>query len=413
MGQRLFGNRRDYIMKQRALARILRSYLLVLTFSSVLLSACSFWLRPAPDTQGQTGVAETLTPAPPADTVQISGAGASFPLSIYTEWTYAYSFVDPSAEINYQGIGSGSGKKAIIDRSVDFAGSESLLKAEEYEAGNDLQMYPILAGAVVVIYNIEPSRDYPSDANVPSLVLDRQLLVDIYNGIVNQWNDPRIIALNPLLADYLPEAPIMVVHRSDSSGTTELFTRALVSFSGDWTAGSAPAIDWPVDRAGNGVGAEGSRGMTAAVTNTGNSIGYVELSYAISNNLTYAELINKAGRKVTANAQSLESAINDFGTAAFDDHLTAIIVDGPGKGSWPISGYTYLILHTTSMTDCLKAQKLLEYMVWTLTNAPAGERAARRGYVVLPGAARTLVLNRLGDVTCKGQPVLKAIPSEQ
>lgn len=394
------------MMKRRALAGLLRPYLVVLTLSSVLLSACGSSLRPG----AVTRIAETLTPPSHTDTIQLSGAGATFPLPIYTEWTYAYSFVDPSLEITYQGIGSESGKKAIIARSIDFAGSTSLLKPEEYEAGNDLQMYPMLAGAVVIIYNIVPGGQHPSGAQVPPLVLDRQLLVDIYKGTVNQWNDSRILALNPLLADYLPEAAITVVHRSDSSGTTELFTKALVSFSPDWTAGSAPAIDWPVDRAGNGVGAEGNQGVTEAVTNTANSIGYVELSYAISNSLTYAELINRAGRKVTANVQSLESAINDFGTAAFDDKLTAIIVDGPGEGTWPISGYTYLILHTNGMTDCVKAQKLLEYIVWTLTNVSAGERAARRGYAVLPRAVRTLVLTRLGDVTCDGQPLLKAIP---
>ena len=114
----------------------------------------------------------------------------------------------PRLQINYQGIGSGGGKKAIIEGTVDFAGSDSLLKAEEYEAGKDLQMYPILAGAVVIIYNFKPARDYPADFNVPALVLDRQTLVDIFNGTVNQWNDPKIIALNPQLAGYLPEAAI-------------------------------------------------------------------------------------------------------------------------------------------------------------------------------------------------------------
>jgi hypothetical protein len=118
-------------------------------------------------------------------------------------------------------------------------------------------------------------------------------------------------------------------------------------------------------------------------------------------------MINKAGRKVTANAESLALTINDFGTAAFDDKLTATIVDGGGNGSWPISGYTYLILHTVSMTDCVKARKLLEYIDWTLTNASAGDRAAKRGYAVLTNAVRNHVLARLSEVTCKGQPVLK------
>jgi len=389
------------------MTKLLHPYLFILALASFLLPACGSPVPPKPIIQAQTQTAqEPLISSSNLDSVQINGAGATFPLPIYTEWMYAYSYVDPTVAIDYQGTGSGNGKKAIIDGTVDFAGSDSLLKAEEYEAGKDLQMYPILAGAVVVIYNIEPSKDYPSDFKVPALVLDRQVLVDIYNGRVDQWNDPRIVALNPQLADYLPDTAITVIHRSDASGTTELFTKSLTSFSPDWTAGSATAVDWPVDQAGHGVGAKGSQGVAEAVINTGNSLGYVELSFAVSNRLTYADMLNKAGRKVTANAESLAFAINDFGTAAFDDKLTATIVDG-GNSSWPISGYTYLILHTTSMADCVKARKLLEYVHWTLTNTSAGDRAAKRGYAVLPSAVRNRVLTKLGEVTCNGQPVLK------
>ena len=325
-------------MKRKAMTKFLRPYMLMLVLTSFLLPACG----PDPITEAQTQVAEkTITPisAEPtplsAASIQINGAGATFPLPIYTEWTYAYSYVDPTVEINYEGIGSGAGKKAIIDGTVDFARSDSLLKPEEYAAGKDLQMYPILAGAVVIIYNFKPAQAYPADFNVPALVLDRQTLVDIFNGTVNRWNDPKIIALNPQLASYLPEAVITVVHRSDASGTTELFTRSLTSFSPDWTAGGATSVEWPVASAGNGVGGNGNQGVVAAVVNTLNSLGYVELSHALSNSLTYADMINKAGKKVTANAESLASAINDFGTAAFNEELTATIVDGDGEGSWP------------------------------------------------------------------------------
>ena len=374
----------------------------------LVLTSCASPVPPEPILQVQTQNGQTSLPPPSSSaSLQINGAGATFPLPIYTEWTYAYSFVDPTVVINYLGIGSGNGKKAIIAGTVDFAGSDSLLNAEEYEAGKDLQMYPILAGAVVVIYNIKPSKAFPPDFKVPTLVLDRQTLVDIYNGMVNRWTDPKIIALNDQLADYLPDAVITVVHRSDASGTTELFTRSLASFSPTWAADSAAAIQWPVEGAGNGAGAKGNQGVADAVINTANSLGYVELSYAVSNNLAYADMINKAGRKVTANAESLASTINDFGTAAFSDKLTATIVDGDGKGSWPISGYTYLILHQTSMTDCVKARKLLEYFHWTLTNTSASNRAAKRGYAVLPDAVRNRVFAKFGEVTCKGQPVMK------
>lgn len=381
---------------------LLRASLLVLA-----LTSCGSPVPPEPITGAQTQAAQTsLTPTASSGALQINGAGATFPMPIYTEWIYAYSFIDPTVVINYQGIGSGGGKKAIIDGTADFAGSDSLLNAEEYEAGKDLQMYPILAGAVVIIYNIQPSQDYPPDFKVPTLVLDRQTLVDIYNGTVNKWNDPKITALNDQFADYLPDVDITVLYRADASGTTELFTRSLASFSPTWTAGGATAIEWPVEQAGNGAGAKGNQGVAEAVINTVNSLGYVELSYAVSNSLAYADMINKAGRKVTASAESLASAINDFGTAAFNDKLTANILDGDGEGSWPISGYTYLILHQASMTNCIQARKLLEYMHWTLTNGSAGDRAAKRGYAVLPTTVRDRVLTKPGEVTCNGQPVM-------
>jgi phosphate transport system substrate-binding protein len=332
----------------------------------------------------------------PAGSVQLNGAGATFPLPVYTEWIYAYQYVDPSVTLNYQGIGSGGGKKAIIDNTVDFAGSDSLLTDAEYTSGKDLQMYPMVAGAVVPIYNVEGVTQ--------TLTLDGNLLVGIYNATVTKWNDPAIAALNASIK--LPDKSITVVHRSDGSGTTEMFTNALSSFSADWKAnvGAGTSVQWPVDKAGNGIGGKGNQGVAAAVQNTPNSIGYVELSYAIANKIAYANMINKAGNKVTANAESLASAMNDFANN-FTDKLTNIIVNGSGAKSWPISGYTYMILHTTSMTDCVKAQKLVGFLKWALTDTAAAKRAASLGYSVLPDAVRIQVLAKLGAVTCNGAPV--------
>jgi len=375
--------------------------LFVLTAGALLLSACS----PSATAEPQPNVTPTAAPLP-AGSVQINGAGATFPLPVYTEWTYAYQYVDPSVAINYQGIGSGGGKKGIVDGTIDFAGSDSLLKAEEYTAGVDLQMYPMLAGAVVNVYNLKWAKEIPSGTALPALILDRQTLVDIYNGTVSKWDDPKIAALNPGLADYLPDATITVVHRSDGSGTTEIFTKALSSFSTDWVAGGAASIEWPVDKAGNGVGGKGNQGVAAAVINTPNSIGYVELSYAISNKMAYAGMVNKAGSTVTASGDSVAAAMNDFANA-FSDKFTATIVDAPGANSWPIAGYTYIILHTTSMTDCVKAQKLLEFLTWALTDPAAAQRAAQLGYSVLPQTVRDQAIAKYREVTCNGQPVLK------
>jgi phosphate transport system substrate-binding protein len=372
-----------------------------LVILSLVLSACSAASTPAGNPTQASQPGQAAQPAVPATgTIQINGAGATFPLPIYSEWTYAYQTVDPSVAINYQGTGSGGGKKAIIDGTVDFAGSDSLLKDEEYAAGKDLQMYPIVAGAVVPIYNIKGLS-----ASDPALILDGKTLAGIYNATVKQWNDPAILALNPSLKDKLPAENIVAVHRADGSGTTEVFTKALTSFSPDWTAGGASSVEWPVDKAGNGIGGKGNPGVAASVQNTANSIGYVELSYAVANKIAYAQMVNKAGKVVTANADSLASAMNDF-SDKFTDKLTNTIVDAPGDGSWPISAYTYIILHTTSMTDCAKAQKLLGYINWTLTDASAAKRAAELGYSVLPDKVRTMVLQKLGEVTCSGSPVL-------
>ena len=404
--------------------KTVRSLMFVAVALSLLLAACA--TPPAavgtPETVVQTVVvapsADPNMPAPlAAGSVQINGAGATFPLPVYTAWTYAYQYVDPSVVLNYQGIGSGGGKKGIIDGTIDFAGSDSLLKdPDEYTAGKDLQMYPMLAGAVAVIYNVKftAPKTEPVGAGTPTpaapkyatLILDRQTLVDIYNGKLKTWNDPAILALNPDLKDALPAAPITVVHRSDGSGTTEIFTKALTAFSKDWAAGGASAVEWPVDKAGNGVGGKGNQGVAASVINTANSIGYVELSFAISNGLSYASVVNKAGKTIVPNAKSVEAAMTDFATA-FTPKLTATIVDGAGADSYPITGYTYLILHTTSMTDCVKAGKLLDYINWSLTDAGASAAASKLGYSVLPGAIRDQVLAKLGEVTCNGAPVMK------
>lgn len=392
----------------------------ILVIASLLLGACAPAAASGPaatqppqmvevtrivaGTPETTVMVITATPAPqatalPAGSVQINGAGATFPQPIYAEWIYAYQYVDPSVTLNYQGIGSGGGKKAIIDNTVDFAGSDLLLSDADYQNGGDLQMYPMVAGAVVPIYNIQ--------GITTTITLNRDVLVGIYTAKITKWNDPAIVALNPDLAKKLPAANITAVHRSDGSGTTEIFTNALSSFSADWktNVGGGQSVQWPVDKAGNGVGGKGNQGVAAAVQNTPNSIGYVELDYALANKIPFANLVNKAGKTVTANAASLVSAMNDFANN-FSPKLTNIIVDGPSDASWPISGYTYIILHTQNMKDCLKAQKLVSFLNWALTDPAAAKRANDLGYSVLPDAVRTQVLGKLAQVTCNGQPVM-------
>ncbi|HTX90760.1 MAG TPA: substrate-binding domain-containing protein, partial [Anaerolineales bacterium] len=204
----------------------------ILLAAVLVLSACG--TAATPQTVVQTQIVEiTSTPGPsaatplPAGSVQITAGGATFPLPLYSQWTYAFQYVDPAVAINYNGIGSGAGKTAIIQNTVDFAGSDSVLSDQNYTDGKDLQMYPMVAGAVVLAYNIT-FKPVPTPAagqtaiTLPKLILDRQTLVDIYNGKVTMWNDPEILALNPGLKDYMPAAKITTVHRSDGSGTTDI-----------------------------------------------------------------------------------------------------------------------------------------------------------------------------------------------
>ncbi len=391
------------------MSKFLRAFVFVTIAFSFLLAACGTASTPtaasasatqAPATTEMPAAASSPTPLP-AGSVTLNGSGSTFQAPAESEYAYAFPLVDPSVVINYQPTGSGAGKKAIIDGTVDFAGSDSVLTADEIAAGKDLQMYPFLAGAEVLIYNI-PDLD-PKD---PALILDGKTLVGIYNATITKWNDPAIAALNPQIASKLPARQITVVHRSDGSGTTEIFTNALTSFSSDWTAGHGTTINWPADKAGNGVGGNGNQGVTAAVQNTPYSIGYVEYAYAVSNKLSFAQMVNKAGKTVTASPDSVKAAMSDFANA-FTPQLTAVIVNAPGPNSWPIAGYTYLIIHQTSMTDCIKASKLVEYIHWILTSPIATKRATDLGFVPLPDPVLQQVLAKLGQVTCNGQAVMQ------
>jgi phosphate transport system substrate-binding protein len=428
-------NKKTYFFKEKIMRRNLYPLFAVIMLAAMVLGACSTAATPTPVVVQQTVPVEvtqivmgspvvvTATPGPtqppaatplPAGSVQINAGGATFPQPIYAQWTYAYQYVDPSVAINYQGIGSGGGIKGIEDGTLDFAGSDATLAQSDYDAHKDLQMYPAVAGAVVVIYNVgwkttpaSGTGPTPTATPAPALILDRQTLVGIYNAKITKWNDPAIVALNPAAKDMLPDAQITVVHRSDGSGTTQTFTKALTSFSTDWTAGAASSVNWPVDKAGNGVGGKGNPGVAAAVINTKNSLGYVELDYAVANNIPFFKMINKAGQTVVANAASLASAMSDFNGKLDPTKLTVDLMDAPGAASWPIATYTYYILHTTTMTDCVKAQKILQYIQWTLTDPSAAAQAHTLGYNTLPPEISKAVIAKLGEVTCNGNPVLK------
>ncbi len=338
-------------------------------------------------------ITPTAAPKDAPGSVKLNASGATFPQPLYEDWAFAFNQLDPSVVINYAGGGSGQGIKDIKAGTVDFAGTDALLSDKDYADAPGLQLLPTVAGAVVLAYNIK--------GVTTSITLDANTIVGIYQGKIANWNDSAIAKLNPDVK--FPDLPINVVHRSDGSGTTNIFTLYLSAVSDDWkkAPGAGTAVDWPVDKLGRGQGGKGNPGVAAAIQNTNGAIGYVELAYAKSNNILYAKLVNASGKTVEASIPSTVAAIKD---AQFSDKLTAIIVNGKQPDAWPIAGFTYLIVNK-DYKDCKKAEKLVGFMNWALTNKAATDRASKLLYAPLPAEVQPKVLDTIGKITCNGKPV--------
>jgi len=339
-------------------------------------------------------VTATAKPVDAPNSINLNASGATFPQPLYEDWAFAFSQRDPSVVINYAGGGSGQGIKDIKAGTVDFAGSDALLKDADYQEKPELQMIPTVAGAVVLAYNIK--------GVTATITLDAAAVVGIYSGKIENWNDPALAALNPGVK--FPDLPINVVHRSDGSGTTNIFTLYLSAVSEDWKKGpgAGTAVDWPVDKLGRGQGGKGNPGVAAAIQNTNGAIGYAELAYAKSNNILYAKMINAAGKTVEASIPSTVAAIKD---AKFDGRLTAVIVNSKDPEAWPIAGFTYLIVHK-DYKDCKKAEKLVSFINWALSDAAATSRASKLLYAPLPNEVMPRVIEVVNKITCNGKPVV-------
>jgi phosphate transport system substrate-binding protein len=374
-----------------------RSWVVLGLAISLVASACGQATpTPAAAGAGAEGTPQVLvitaTPEPEVapGSIQISGAGATFPFPLYSRWFYQYAFIDSSVMFNYQSIGSGGGIQQITQRTVDFGASDAILNADQLAAAPGLQMFPTVAGAVVPTYNVAELADQPA------LVLDSDTLGRIFLGTITRWNDPAIAALNPGLP--LPNRDIIVVHRSDGSGTSYIFTDYLSSVSSDWanTVGKGTSVQWPV-----GLGGKGNEGVAGTVLQNDGSIGYVELAYAVQNHLAVAHMVNAAGNTVEASIASIQNAMADFGTE-MPDTLARSIVNAPGADSWPIAGYTYLLIYM-DQTDCTKAQRLIQFIHWAQTEGQS--YAQDLLYAPLPDAVRDLVFARLDQITCQGAPL--------
>jgi phosphate transport system substrate-binding protein len=381
------------------MSKFLRSILFLLVAMSVLLSACGTAATTAA-TEAPSGTqspAATEAPAVAAPgSITINGAGATFPFPLYSKWFYDYAFVDPSVRFNYQSIGSGGGIKQITEKTVDFGASDAILNADQYAAAPGIQMFPTVAGAEAIVVNL---KDADGNAITAPIKFPYTAVADIYLGKITKWNDPVLTGANPDIK--LPDEDILVVHRSDGSGTTYIFTDYLSKVSPEWkdTVGNATSVKWPV-----GLGGKGNEGVYGTVSQNEGAIGYVELAYAIQNKAVINTLQNKAGEYVAPSAESTQSAMNDFGTQ-LGDQLALSIVDGPSQGSYPIAGYTYLLLYMDQQ-DCVKAQKLVDFIHWAF--GPDGTKdAAGLSYVPLPDAVKQQVTGKLAQMTCQGKPLGK------
>jgi phosphate transport system substrate-binding protein len=309
----------------------------------------------------------------------INGAGATFPYPIYSKWFDEYAKIDPSVRFNYQSIGSGGGQKQILAQTVDFGASDGPMSDENLaKAPSKLLHIPTVAGADVVTYNL------PGD---PTLNLDGGVLADIYLGKITKWNDARIAAANPDVK--LPDQDIVVVHRSDGSGTTYIFVDYLSSVSPDWLAqvGRGTSVKWPT-----GLGAKGNEGVTGQVKQLPGTIGYIELVYAVQNHLPYANVKNAAGNFIKP---SLESVTAALASAKVPDDFRFSMVNPPGEKAYPISGTTWLLVYE-QQKDAEKGKKLVEFLNWAATK---GESMAETlNYAPLPESLQTRVLARIKEI---------------
>ncbi|MBA3961018.1 MAG: phosphate ABC transporter substrate-binding protein PstS [Chthoniobacterales bacterium] len=309
----------------------------------------------------------------------INGAGATFPYPIYSKWFDAYAKVDPSVRFNYQSIGSGGGQKQIMAQTVDFGASDGPMSDDNLsKAPGKLLHIPTVAGAVVITYNLEGN---------PALKLDGETIAGIYLGTIKKWNDPKIAALNS--GAKLPDEEIVVVHRSDGSGTTFIFTDYLSKVSADWKSkvGNNTSVSWPA-----GLGGKGNEGVAGQVKQTPNSIGYVELIYAIQNKMTYADLKNADGQVVKATLDSVTAAL---ATATVPDDFRFSMTNASGKDSYPIAGVTWLLVYQQQQ-DATKGKKLVEFLKWAEKD---GEKMAKDlDYAPLPDKLRERVLQRISEI---------------
>lgn len=318
----------------------------------------------------------------------ISGAGASFPYPVYAKWADSYKKAS-NVGLNYQSIGSGGGIKQIIAKTVTFGATDAPMKAEDLDK-NGLVQFPTVIGGVVPVINVDGMKP-------GQLKIDGPTLAKIFLGEIKTWNDAAIAKLNPGLD--LPGTSIAIVHRSDGSGTTFLFTNYLGKVSKDWDdkVGVSTAVKWPA-----GIGAKGNEGVANTVAQTKGAIGYVEYAYAKQNKLTHLNMLNKAGKTVEPSIAAFQAAAAgaDWANAK---GFNVILTDQPGDTTWPIAGATFILIHKQP-ADAAAASEALKFFDWAYKNG--GKEAETLDYVPLPDSTIALIRKEWTNIKgADGKPI--------
>jgi phosphate transport system substrate-binding protein len=317
---------------------------------------------------------------------EITGAGSSFAAPIYSKWADAYNKTS-GVKLNYQSIGSGAGLKQIRAKTVDFGASDMPLTDEDLKK-DGLMQFPTVVGGVIPVVNIKGMAP-------GQMKLTGEVLAEIFLGQITKWNDPKIAALNPNLR--LPDAAIAVVHRADGSGTSFIFTNYLSKVSPEWKTkvGEGTAVNWPV-----GSGGKGNEGVAAFLERLPNSIGYLEYAYVKQNKLPYALLKNKEGNFVAPSEDSFKAAAAG---AQWDKSFYQILTEEPGKDSWPLTGATFVVMHTAQDKPA-QGSAVLKFFDWAYANGDA--TAVQLDYVPLPASVESLIRKEWAKVKdAGGKPV--------
>jgi phosphate transport system substrate-binding protein len=319
---------------------------------------------------------------PAGASVQINGAGATFPYPIYSKWFAEYNALHPDVRINYQSIGSGGGIRQLTNRTVFFGATDGPMTDDQLKAApGPVLHFPTVLGAVVPIYNVPGVEG--------DLQFSGAVLADIYLGKIQKWNDPALVKLNP--AAKLPATDITVVHRSDGSGTTFIFMDFLAKVSPTFKekVGVATSVNWPV-----GVGGKGNEGVSGLVAQTPGSIGYVELIYATQTKTPYGAVQNAAGAFVKASTASVTAAAAEASTSMPADFRVSI-TNAPGAAAYPIASFTWMLLFQDP-EDKVQGAAMVNFLKWALTDGQKG--ATELGYAPLPPAVIALEQAALAQV---------------